>query len=62
MKQKEIDCLFCNSKAVITYEENRVYRCSCEACMNVLDHRDDSWDEAVKFYEDLSYMMKGKAI
>ena len=56
MKLEFINCPFCGSvekKAVITYEENRIYQCKCQECNNTILHEDRSWDSAVEFFKGL---------
>lgn len=54
MKYKRIDCPFCDKPvAIVTYEEQRIYKCRCPICENTILHKDTSWDSAVRFFEKL---------
>ena len=31
-----IECVFCKNEAVVTYEENRLYKSSCISCKEII--------------------------
>ena len=53
-KYETIKCPFCGElHAHITYEENRLYQLNCTECHNAIFHQDNSWDNAIKFFNGL---------
>lgn len=50
-----IECPVCDKKAIVTYEENRLYRCSClsENCQTVFEIEKGSFIDAVKHFKSI---------
>ena len=49
----KIKCPFCRSEATVTYEENRMYKCSCALCKEIIMIQSTSEVDAIKKFNSI---------
>jgi len=49
----QIECPFCSSEAIVTYEENRIYKSSCSECKEIIIIQATSEIDAIKKFKSI---------